>query len=272
MKYIPKELKDNVNVSPISHFKEFLILLCGLFGIFLIIYIILGFTVNIIIPWLPFKIEKTIGEFYSKTYPDTKKTKDEIYLQKILFELVKNFPDKNLSYKIHITPNANANAISLPGNNIIVFSGLLKEVTSENEIAFILSHELGHFANKDHLHGIGKGLVLLIMSITLLGADNSITEFLEKSFLTVNMKFSQEQEKLADKFALELLNKRYGHVGGATDFFKRINKKEKASKFTYFLSTHPHPQSRIKYLQELIKTQKYLIKEKKPVNTKLLNK
>ena len=45
------------------------------------------------------------------------------------------------------------NAVALPGGNIVVFAGLLKEIKSENELAMILGHELGHFAHRDHLRG-----------------------------------------------------------------------------------------------------------------------
>jgi Zn-dependent protease with chaperone function len=61
------------------------------------------------------------------------------------------------SYKVSVHDQATVNAVALPGGNIIVFKGLLTELKSENEVAMILAHELGHYAHRDHLHGIGQG-------------------------------------------------------------------------------------------------------------------
>lgn len=150
----------------------------------------------------------------------------------------------------------------MPGGNIIVFSGLIDSVESENELAFVLAHELGHFTHKDHLRGLGRGLVLLMSSISLFGSDSFITGFIMNSLSNVEMKFSQRQERMADLWALDLLNRRYGHIGGAIDFFEKMAKKEKKGRFLYFFATHPYPQSRVRALKEQIQSKGYLVKEK----------
>jgi len=68
----------------------------------------------------------------------------------------------------------------------------------------VLAHELGHFANRDHLKGLGRGLILWIISAGILGQDNAITDLAGRSLIGVQMKFSQAQETKADLFALEL--------------------------------------------------------------------
>jgi Zn-dependent protease with chaperone function len=147
----------------------------------------------------------------------------------------------------------------LPGNNIIITTALIEGLESENELAFVLAHELGHFANRDHLRGLGRGLVLLTISTILFGADSSVSQVLENSLQNVEMKFSQNQEKKADLFALRLLNERYGHVGGAIDFFEKLKKKEKGGRFLYFFATHPHSLERIRYLKQEIAARGYWV-------------
>jgi Zn-dependent protease with chaperone function len=75
---------------------------------------------------------------------------------------------QDMQYKIHIIPDPRINAMALPGGNIVVFSALIKETGSENELAFVLAHELGHFANRDHLRGLGRRLLLLTASAALI--------------------------------------------------------------------------------------------------------
>ncbi|MBN1384883.1 MAG: M48 family metallopeptidase [Elusimicrobia bacterium] len=266
MKYTAKELKKNVNISKISPIKEFFFLLGGILGIILVIYVVLGFAVGVVVSKIDFDTEKRLERIFSKTYKINKRTDKEIRLQKFLDGLLKEFPKGKNHYNVRIVNNSKVNALALPGGNIVVFSSLINDAESENELVFVLAHELGHFVHKDHLRILGRGLVLLTISTALFGSESFITKFMVNFLSNVEMKFSQHQELLADQWALDLLNKRYGHVAGATDFFKKMAKKETKSHFLYFLATHPHPQERVKAIQERIQKKNYLIKEKIPLN------
>lgn len=265
MKYTPKELNGNVNVSHTSPIKEFFLLLGGTLAVILIVYVALGFTVDLIIPRLPPAVEKALGSLYLKHYGNTEKTTAGKQLQNLLDDLLVEHPQGEVDYQVHLVSNNNVNAMALPGGNIVVFSGLIKEVKSENELSFVLAHELGHFANRDHLRGLGRMLVLLTISLTLLGNDSFVTDFFMSSLINVEMKFSQKQEKMADLFALELLNNKYGQVAGAKDFFEKLGKKEKKGRLLYYFATHPHPRDRVTAIEEMIKRKGYLIKDKIPL-------
>lgn len=263
IKYTPKELKDNVNISTTSPLKEFFILLGGILGILLIIYIALGFAVDFVVPKLPREIEKRLGALYSNRYKESRmRLPMEMELQRILDELIKEFPSGERDYKVYLAHRPETNALALPGGNIVVFLGLVKEVKSENEVAFVLAHELGHYAHRDHLRGLGRRLVLLTISTIFLGADNTVTKFIQNSMVNVEMKFSQRQERQADSFALDLLNRRYGHIGGATDFLEKMSRKERMGRFLYFFASHPYPKDRVKALEDQIQKKGYLAKEK----------
>jgi predicted Zn-dependent protease len=262
VKYTPKELKDNPNVSPRSSLKELGTLLLGLLVIILGIYIALGAAVDFIVPRLPENIEENLGKFYSNLY-QTKKidTPLEHKCQQLLDSLVKYLPnkDKNKKYTIHIVESDEVNALALPGRNIVIFSALLKEISSENELAFVLAHELGHFAHKDHLRGLGRRLVFFVISSIFLGQDSSVSKFLGNSLVNAEMKFSQKQETEADLFAVDLLNKKYNHVGGSTVFLQKMKDKEKTPSFLYFFATHPHPANRLKTVKSNITRKKLTI-------------
>ncbi len=261
MKYIPKELKENVNISKSNLLIDFFILLGSIVGIGIILYIILGFAVEIIVPHLPEKVENSLEELFTKKFKKQKTTKAEVELQRILDELLENSPSQYKYYKVHIIPHPKANAFAYPGGNILVFSSLLNQAAYENEIAFVLAHELGHYANRDHLRGFGRKLVFFTMSIIFLGQDSSITHLIRKSLQKVDRKFSQHQEMQADRYALDLLYKRYGHVGGCTGFLERSKRKTKDYPLLYYFATHPHPQDRIKILDTQVRQKGYPLKE-----------
>lgn len=266
MKHTPKELKGNVNISHTSPVREFFLLLGASLTSILLIYLILGFAVNLIVPRLPSSVEENIGSIILQRFENRSNASAGVQLQKILDDLLREYPHGEVPYQAHLVPDNNVNAMALPGGNIIVFSALINEVQSENELAFVLAHELGHFANRDHLRGFGRILVLVTITTALFGADNFLNNLLINSLINVEMKFSQKQEADADFFALDLLQKKYGQVAGATDFLEKLGKKDKRGRILYYFATHPHPGDRIKALTEEIKSKRYSIKEKTPLN------
>jgi predicted Zn-dependent protease len=146
------------------------------------------------------------------------------------------------------------NAIAVPGGTIVVLSGLLDKVDSRAEIAFVLAHELGHFHHRDHLKGLGRALValVLVLSVTILGEDSPAAEFIFNSLGQVEMKFSRDQERAADLFAVNLLKKCYGSADGALDFMRKLARQEKRWKLFYYFSSHPHPGDRLEYMKKVI--------------------
>ena len=101
--------------------------------------------------------------------------------------------------------------------------------------------------------------------------DLSSLESLVVDGVTVisNAQYSQQQEMQADRFGLNLLYQEYGHVAGATDFFKRLSQ-ENVSNIDFF-STHPNPQKRVKALEKLIQEQDYPIKMRSPLKLPILS-
>ncbi|MEC4686083.1 MAG: M48 family metallopeptidase [Nitrospirota bacterium] len=273
MKYTPRELEGNVNISRTSLIREFFFLLGSVLTLTLVVYVALGLAVDLIVPGLSPEFEQRLGSLYGSTYTGTEETGAEKRLQQVLDSLSSVQPEnKGWQYRVHLVQDKRINTLALPGGHIVVYSGLLDEVESENELAFVLAHELGHFAHRDHLRGLGRRLVLLAMVAPVFGQDSSISKFMSNSLLDVEMRFSQGQEKMADLWAVDLLNRKYGHAGGAVDFLDRIARKEKNGRLAYLFSTHPYPLNRVKALQKYIMIRGYQVKEKIPLDGSLRRK
>lgn len=268
MKFTPKEIKTNVNISPTSPVKDFFELVIKILGLILAMYILLGFAVDYIVPRISTDTELKLGKLFSSKLEKKKRTHVELQLQQILDKLIKRCKGlPPFTYKVYVTESKDANALALPGGNIVVLSALLKETESENELAMVLAHELGHFYYRDHLRGLGRTLVFLLISSALFGSDSSMAKVVSNAATNVEMRFSQTQEQAADLYGLDLLNKMYGNAAGATDFFEKMSRKEKLWPIFYIFASHPYSGDRVGALKKAIKNKGYIIGQKTPLKT-----
>jgi len=264
MRYTPRELKDNINVTPTSPLRDFFVMAGGLLAILIGTYGILGLAVDFIAPRIPVDFEKKLAKPMLNSIV-TKKTdaEKERFVQLLADNFQRNCAHLPYQFNIVIRQSNTINAIALPGGTIVVFTGLLDKVTSENELAFIIAHEMGHYANRDHLKGIGRALVLMTLSAIIFGSDSGINNFLAHGLNLTELNFSRAQETHADEFALESIDCVYGHTGGAVDFFNKIPKENDPGKFGHYFSTHPDNLRRIAHLEKIIQTKGFNVSKTK---------
>lgn len=126
----------------------------------------------------------------------------------------------------------------------------------KSELVIGNAHELGHYAHRDHLHGWGRGLVLLSI-MTVLGVSGDAPGFIAPSLQTFDLKYSRDRESAADLFAIDTLVRTYGHAGGSIDAFKVMARQDLGVKRPEIVSTHPDTVWRMESLANYIKGKKY---------------
>ena len=171
-----------------------------------------------------------------------------------LVDTLAGFIDVGYPVKVRVVDSDTINAFAFPGGSIVVFSGLLNKIKSENGLAFILAHELAHFKNRDHLRGMGRGIVLAVISTIITGADSGVSRMLAPTSAFGMAQYSQKRESAADDSALAALACCYGHVGGATDLFEVLRADgigEDSSTLSGYFASHPQVQKRIADLKKL---------------------
>lgn len=269
MKFTPRQVETdtNVNVTPTHPLKELAILLGGLTGIIVVAYILLGFLVDVMVPRISHQTEKQLAHLFIGMVKEGKdlpaKTTAVQSLVDALQERCVRLP---YTFRVHVQKAATINAMALPGGQILIFTGLLEKVGSENELAFILSHEMGHYAHRDHLRGFGRAMVFMTVTASLFGADSGISRIVGQAVNLTEMSFSRSQETWADEFALDTLNCYYGHVAGATDFFRNIPKAQDPGVFGHYFASHPENKRRIAHLEDRIRLSGFRRQEKKPLD------
>lgn len=260
MKYTPKLLNTNHNVSSTSMVRELMVLLGGLLAIIVLLYVVLGVCVELIVPRISVATEQKLASFFlASSTGDKEAGKVQQYLQKLVDTMVEQ-QCVALPYPLtvhYLDDEDIVNAMALPGGHILVYKGLLDIMHSENELSFVLGHEIGHFQNRDHLRGLGRGLVFAALSTFIVPADTAIHSFVGKILQTTEFGFSREQESKADESGLETLHCVYGHVTGATDFFKHMPAETDPGKLGHYFSSHPEKMRRIRHIEDMAHSKHY---------------
>jgi predicted Zn-dependent protease len=271
MKFTPRPLSENVNVSEIHPLAELAWMLGGLALILLVFYLLVGQAVEVVAERLPAGAEHWLGRQALKNFTVAENPELNRRLQALLATLPADSPLRRRDFQVWVADTDEINAVALPGECIVVFRGLLEAVASENELDMVLAHELGHFAHRDQLKGLGRGLVATFLTMTLFGNDSSAAGLVASLTLSFDARYSQRQEAAADAWGLDLLVARYGHAGGAVDFFARLSRRDDAPRLAYLRASHPHPEDRIRNLERRIAERQYRFETVVPLDsTRLL--
>ena len=147
------------------------------------------------------------------------------------------------------------NAFCTPGGYIYVYTGLIKYLDSEDQLAGVLGHEIAH-ADKRHsmqqmvdLYGV-QLLAGLATSATTRGKSAGTQQTAETiaqvATALVGLKFSRNHETEADNMSVAYLCGTEYNSDGAAGFFKKIGS---AGSPPEFLSTHPNPTNRVENIE-----------------------
>lgn len=251
MKYTPKTIEGNVNVSKGSPLGEFFILSSGLLAVVLGLYLLLGLAVDWIAPRISPETERRLAGYLPSPVDEKENDAEKAAtVQKLLDEIRRDCAATPYPLTVHVRKSDMVNAMALPGGNIIVFSGLLDKITSEKELAFVLAHEMGHFKNRDHLKGLGRALIFLSLTAILFGEDSGVGDLMGATLNVTELGYSRSRETSADEFAVEILHCRYGSAAGAAGFFRLLASEQRGSLGGHYFSTHPDIEKRIIHIEE----------------------
>jgi beta-barrel assembly-enhancing protease len=97
------------------------------------------------------------------------------------------------------------NAFAVPGGVVCVYTGLVKALSSADELAAILAHEMSHVRSRDALAGLARrmGMAVLLSAVSG-GRGATAAQALLADLVTV--RYGRGAEDRADAFAVRLLS------------------------------------------------------------------
>ncbi len=269
MKYEPVLPENNSNISHEHPAREFIVLVLGSALLLVAVYFFLGLLVDQAVEYISPEQEMAIFESMgldSLGVGEAELLDDERTeaVRGLLDELMQCV-DVGYSVKLNVMAEDLSNAFAMPGGQMVLWSGLLDQVQSENGLAFVLAHELGHFKNRDHLRSMGRRIVLMALAIVFTGANSDLSKFMAPVSSLEEAQHSQKRERAADATALEIINCHYGHIAGATEFFEAVAKEDIGFDFalSHYFSSHPEAKDRIAAINELMRKHDYVVGDRR---------
>jgi Zn-dependent protease with chaperone function len=167
MRFQPKEPEEAINYSRESLVREAAVLLLATGLAAAVLFLILGEAIEFAVPRIPVRWEKSILGTLARALDADDTVTSGAALDELARRIASRWPDSGYEFHVSIAENDTPNASALPGGGIVVTRGLIEQSESENELAFVLAHELGHFHGRDHLRGIGRAAAFTLLSATL---------------------------------------------------------------------------------------------------------
>lgn len=143
------------------------------------------------------------------------------------------------------------NAFAIPGGGIYIFTGLIKAMDNEAELAAVMGHEIAHVTRRH----IAQRLIAIYgvdaVANAALGEDPGLVgqlvrDVAQQGFM---LSYSREQERDADRFGVRYQSAAGYDPEGFITFFQKL---EGAPTPPTFLSTHPPAGERIDNIRDHI--------------------
>ena len=192
---------------------------------------------------------------YGGLYQDEK---TQFLVKKVGQGIIQNTEAKNSPYQFdfHVLADPETiNAFAVPGGQIFITMGLLKRLKTEEQLAGVLGHEIGHVIGRHSAQQMAKQeLVSGLAGAATVGMSNggyndgAMAQYVAN---LMNLKYGRDDELEADDFGVKYMVATGRNPESMIEVMKIL---EAASgggdRPAEFSSTHPSPENRIVKIKE----------------------
>lgn len=182
------------------------------------------------------------------------------YIDRIGQEIADISHRAHLDYTFNVVDSPVVNAFALPGGWIYFTRGILAHFNSEDELAGVMGHEVGHVVarhsaeqySRQQLATIGLGVALVLSEDV-----RRYGQFAQMGLGLLFLKFSRNQESESDMLGVQYTTQLGYDSHEMAGFFRTIARlsAQHGSSTPNFMSTHPNPLNREQRVHDL--TDKY---------------
>lgn len=155
-------------------------------------------------------------------------------------------------FQFQVVASQRVNAFALPGGPIYITQGLISQLQTDDQLAGVLGHELGHVVLRHSAQSLAANLKAhaLVWGIRrLLG--QTLADWVGGAAALLNLKYSRDHELEADRFGFQLACAAGYDTQGLIQVLRLLQGMQEDKAIPEIFKTHPDPESRIKALQTL---------------------
>ncbi|MCB0600731.1 MAG: M48 family metalloprotease [Saprospiraceae bacterium] len=192
---------------------------------------------------------------YGGLHPDQRAQQ---YLDMVGNRLVQGTGARETGYKFdfHLLADPETvNAFALPGGQVFITAALFSRLETEDQLAGVIGHEIGHVLARHGAERIAKEQLTqgLTGAAVVASGDYNTAQAAQMIGQLINMKYGREQELQADDLGVRLMMETGYNpedMVGVMEILKAVSGPNRVPEFQ---STHPDPENRIEHIRESIK-------------------
>lgn len=156
--------------------------------------------------------------------------------------------------RFHVVQDKELNAFAIPGGDVYVHTGTIMSADDEAELAGVIAHELGHVARRHGASQVSRQQGIDLVTQIALGEAAASAQLLSGIISSgVMFNYSREDEREADAFAINTLNRVGYDPLAMRDFFTKIKAKYgDTSGAMVLFASHPPTAERIQNVETMI--------------------
>jgi len=195
-------------------------------------------------------IGQGMAEELSKTEKSSPDTVWQNYLAEVGQKIVAVCDRKDITYNFTVIESDQINAFATPGGFVYFYTGLLREMKSESEMAAVMAHEISHVVGRHSIKRVQSAMGVAL-AYELVFGGNSSTAVDAAIGIGMGLAFagySRDAEREADRFGIHYMVKAGYSPDGAVAMFEtlaRLGSSNEAGVFEKLASSHPETQERI---------------------------
>ena len=157
---------------------------------------------------------------------------------------------QDYTYQFFVLESKEYNAFTIPGGRIYMFSGLLKDLPSDDAVAAVLGHEIGHCAARHTIKKFQAAMGYNLIGSIILSqvGDNAQSIVRMSTDGLMNLVFSaygRQDEYQSDMLGLKYMNAAGYRLEGMIETLELLRDASKGSSVPLILRTHPYAEDRI---------------------------
>lgn len=165
---------------------------------------------------------------------------------------------QELVYSFAVVEHEKVNAFALPGGYIYIHSGLLEQVESDDELAAVIAHEVGHVSARHSIKRYEGSLGAQLLQLAAIASNQAAGRGVSVAIQSTQLAYARRAELEADRLAIKYLRLAKFDPEAMLTFLKKLDAlPERGRRYMprgmvrpQYALTHPFIPERIRTVKE----------------------